>query len=135
MCETNTDYENENNEKVTPEDYIKQFNPEIQNIFYNTYGRDLESMPQNLPQTNLSLDRFLDRLLKLNNVNNQRILLMRFGYATGSAMTLQEVAEALSIPRERVRQVESMFLRRFVTHTRRKKIIDYYKDTQGGNYD
>ena len=135
MCEINAAFENEIIEKVTLEDYIKQFDPEIQNILYNTYGSSLEAMLQNMPQTNLSPDRFLERLLKMDNVRNQRIILMRFGFVTGSAMTLQEVAEALDIPRERVRQVESMFLRRAGSHARRKKIIDYYKDTQGGNYD
>lgn len=72
------------------------------------------------------MERFLKGLLNLNNVRSQKIILMRLGIVTGSTMTLQEVAEDLGIARERVRQIESMFLRRFRSHARRKKLNQYY---------
>ena len=126
MRETNIDFENEIIEKATLEEHIKQFDPEIQNIFYAAYGKTLEAMPRNLLQSNLSMDRFLEGLLNLNNVKSQKIILMRFGFVTGSVMTLQEVAEALGITRERVRQIESMFMGRFRSHARHKKLNEYY---------
>lgn len=123
MSELSTDLENEISEKITLEEYIRQFDPEIRNIFYDAYGRSLEAMPRNLLQSNLSMDRFLEGLRNLNNVRSQKIILMRFGFVTGSTMTLQEVAEALGITRERVRQIESMYIRRFISHARRAKSI------------
>lgn len=128
MSEISTDFENKIIEKITLEGYIKQFDPEIQNIFHNVYGRSLEAMPQNLLQSNLSVDRFMEGLLSLNGARSQKIILMRLGFVTGKPMTLQEVAEALGIKRERVRQIESMFMRRFRSHVRRRKLIDYYQD-------
>lgn len=126
MSEINVDFENEIIEKVTLQEYIRQFDSEIRKIFYNAYGKSLESIPQNLLQSNLSMDRFLEGLLKLNNVRSQKIILMRFGFVTGSPMALEEVAEALGITRERVRQIESMFIGRFRSHARRKKLNEYY---------
>ncbi len=126
MREINMDFENEIIEKVTLEEHIRKFDPEIQNIFYDAYGKSLEAMPRNLLQSNLSMDRFWEGLLKLNNVRSQKIILMRFGFVTGSVMSLQEVAEALGITRERVRQIESMFMGRFRHHARRKKLSEYY---------
>lgn len=128
MSEISTDFENEIIEKIMLEEYIKKFAPEIRNVFYDVYGRTLEAMPQNLLQSSLAMERFVEGLLNLNNVRSQKIILMRLGFVTGSTMTLQEVAEALDITRERVRQIESMFMRRFRSHVRRKKLIDYYQD-------
>lgn len=135
MSEISVDFESEIIEKITLEGYIKQFDPEIQDIFKNVYGRSLEAMSQNLLQSNLSMDRFLEGLLSLNSVRSQKIILMRLGFVTGKPMTLQEVAEVLGITRERIRQIEIMFMRKFRSHVRRKKLIDYYSDGNGGNYD
>lgn len=79
MSEINADFENKIIERVTLEEYIKKFDSEIQNIFYDTYGRSLEAMPQNLLQSNLSMNRFLEGLLNLNNVRSQKIILMGLG--------------------------------------------------------
>ena len=128
MHEISTDFENEIIEKITLEGYIKQFDPEIQDIFHNAYGKSLEAMPQNLLQSNLSMDRFLEGLLSLNSTRSQKIILMRFGFVNGKLMTLQEVADVLGITRERIRQIESMFMRRFYSRMRRKKLIDHYQD-------
>lgn len=127
MSEINSDFENEIIEKITLEEYIKQFDPEIRNIFYDAYGRSLEAMPQKLLQSNMSMDRLLEGLLKVNNVKSQKIILMRFGFVTGSTMTIEEVATELGITRERVRLIESNFIRRLGPHARRKRSIsDFY---------
>lgn len=129
MSEISTDFGNEIIEKITLEEYIKQFDSEIQDIFHNVYGRSLEAMPQNLLQSNLSMDRFLDGLLSLSSTRSRKIILMRLGFVTGKPMTLQEVTEALDLTREQVRQIESMFMRRFHSHVRRrKKIIHFYQN-------
>lgn len=125
---SDTNIENEIIEKVMLEGYIKHFDPEIQKIFYHACGSSLDTMPQNLQQSNLSMDRLLEGLLSLNNVKSQKIILMRLGFVTGSTMTLQEVAEELGITRERVRQIESMYMRRFPSRARRKKIREFYTD-------
>lgn len=127
MSEINANFEDEMIERLTLEEYIEKFDPEIRNIFYNAYGKSLEAIPQNLLQSNLSMDRFFEGLLKMNNVRSQKIILMRFGFVTGSPMALEEVAEELGITRERVRQIESMFMGRFRSHARRRKpISDFY---------
>ena len=126
MSEVNADFEDEIIEKVILEEDILKFDPEIRNIFYDAYGRSLDAIPRKLLQSNLSMDRFLEGLLSLNNVRSQKIILMRFGFATGSPMALEEVAEELGITRERVRQIESMFMRRFRSHARHKKLSEYY---------
>lgn len=128
MPEINSDIENKIIEKITLEEYIKQFDPEIRDIFYGAYGRSFETLPQNLLQANLPMERFLKGLLNLNNVRSQKIILMRLGFVTGSTMTLEGVAEVLGITRERVRQIESMFLRRLRSHSLRKKLSVYYND-------
>ena len=135
MSEISTDFENEIIEKITLEGYIKQFDPEIQAIFHNVYGKSLEAMPQDLLQSNLSMDRFLEGLLSMNSTRSQKMILMRLGFVTGKPMTLQEVAEVLGITRERIRQIESTFMRRFCSHVRRKKLIEYYSGWNGGNHD
>lgn len=134
MSEVNADFENEIIEKVILEEYILKFDPEIRSIFYDAYGSSLEAIPRKLLQSNLSMDRFLEGLLSLNNVRSQKIILMRFGFVTGSPMTLEEVAEELGITRERVRQIGSLFMRRFRSHVHHKKLDEYY-NKYGGSYD
>lgn len=53
----------------------------------------------------------LELLLKLKDVKSQKIILMRYGIATGLPMTPEEVANEFEMTRERVRQIESEFLR------------------------
>ena len=121
------DPENEIIGRITLETYISDFDPEIQNIFFNAYGKNLESMPEALLQTNVSMELFLESLLKLTNTKAQMLILMRLGFVSGTPMTIQETAEKLEITRERVRQIESSFLRRLRPHRRYKnRIADFY---------
>lgn len=121
------DPENEIIGRITLETYISDFDPEIQNIFFNAYGKNLESMPEALLQTNISMELFLESLLKLTNTKAQMLILMRLGFVSGTPMTIQETAEELNITRERVRQIESSFLRRLRPRIRcKKRIPDFY---------
>ena len=114
--------------KVSIKEYIHKFNPEIQVIFFNSYGKDLEAIPKEFLHSDFRTEYMLEQLLKLGSTRSQKIILMRFGIVTGTLMTLEEVANELEITRERVRQIESMFIRRCRPHIRRKKLIDYLND-------
>lgn len=114
-------------EKITLEGYISQFDPNIQTVFFDVYGKKLEAISLDLLPSNLSLERFLKCLLMLKDVESQMLVLMRLGFVSGTPMTLQEVGEMLGITRERVRQIESKFIRLVRPPKRRaKRIRDFY---------
>ncbi len=125
MCGEQFNLEDEIIEKVDLQEYIKKFDPEIQNILYSAYGKNMEAMPKEVSHPHMKMEMLLQQLLKLNNVKSQKIILMRFGIATGQAMTLEEVANEFGMTRERVRMIESRFLRRPCLH---RKLIDYLND-------
>ena len=54
------------------------------------------------------------------------ILRRRVGLADGRCHTLEEVAEEFGITRERVRQIENRYLRKYIRPIRRKMIRDFY---------
>ena len=54
------------------------------------------------------------------------ILRMRFGLADGRTHTLEEVAQAFGVTRERIRMVENKTIRRHRGHIHRKRIRDFY---------
>ena len=112
-------------ERISVQKLVKKFQPEIQEILYNAYGANLESLPERL-NSKTEMEDMLELLLKLKDVKSQKIILMRYGIATGSPMTLAEVANEFDMTRERVRQIESKFLR--LVHCplrRRKQLVDY----------
>lgn len=114
-------------EKITLEGYISQFDPNIQTVIFDVYGKKLEAISRELLPSNLSMERFLACLLTLNDVKSQMLILMRLGFVSGTPMTLQEVGETLGITRERVRQIESKFIRGLRPSKRRNKHIrDFY---------
>lgn len=114
-------------EKITLEGYISQFDPNIQTVFFDVYGKKLEAISLDLLPSNLTLERFLKCLLMLKDVESQMLVLMRLGFVSGTPMTLQEVGEMLGITRERVRQIESKFIRLVRLPKRRaKRIRDFY---------
>ena len=112
MADINEKFEEQIMNKLIIEEYIKQFAPEIQEIFYLLYGEQLEAVPEYLLHNVERAEKFFEVLLTVRNPKHQKIILMRFGFVTGSPMTLQEVAEEVGMRRERVRQIESVFLRR-----------------------
>jgi len=114
--------------KLSIREYINKFDPEIQAIFHNSYGKNLEAFPKELLSPGSRTEYILEQLLKLGTIRSQKLILMRMGIVTGTPMTLEEVANELEITRERVRQIESMFFRRCRPHIRRKKLIDYLND-------
>lgn len=72
-------------------------------------------------------ERFFESLNMMDNAEQQKLILMRLGFVSGEPMMLQEVAEELGITRERVRQIENKFMRRFRRPKRlAKPIRDFY---------
>lgn len=114
-------------EKVGVDQLVKQFQPEIRDILYLAYGTKLEALPERL-NNEIGMESLLETLLKLNDPRMQRMILMRFGIETGSPMTLEEVAERFGVTRERVRQVESKFLRLGHRPLRRRKSLADFLD-------
>lgn len=121
------DPENEIIEKMTLQEYISRLDPEIQNIFYNAYGKTLESFPKELLQSEQVTERFFESLNMMDNAEQQKLILMRFGVVSGTPMLIHEVAEELRITREYVRRIEYKFIRRFRRSKRlTKPIRDFY---------
>lgn len=115
-------------ERISVQELVKKFQPEIQEILYNSYGAKLESLPERL-NSKTEMEDMLELLLELKDVKSQKIILMRYGIATGLLMSLEEVANEFDMTRERVRQIESKFLR--LAHRplrRRKQLVDYLNE-------
>ena len=55
------------------------------------------------------------------------ILRMRFGLTDGRTHTLEEVAQAFGVTRERIRMVENKTIRRHRGRLYRKRIRDFYQ--------
>ena len=125
MADMNEKFEEEIMNKLVVEEYIKQFDAEIQEIFYHLYGVHLEGIPEELLHNVERAEKFFERLLTLHNTKYQKIILMRFGFLTGSPMTVQEVADEFGITRERVMQIDSLFLRRKKCFGRTAKLEKY----------
>ena len=67
-------------------------------------------------------------LLKALDILNERekeVLLLRFGFYDGEPWTLEEIGEKYNITRERVRQIESIALKK-LNNTKRAKIFEEY---------
>ena len=111
--------------KLSIEKYIKEFAPEIQQILYKSYGKNLEALPKEFLNSGDGTEKVLEQLLKLGNTTSQKIILMRFGIMTGTPMTLEEVAKELGMTRERVRQIESKFLRLHSGYKKKIKLEKY----------
>ena len=107
--------------EIDIEEYIKQFDAEIQKILYDAYGENLAAIPKAV----------LMMLWEINNTKFQKRILMRLGIVTGTPMTLEEVAKELNITKARVRDLEARVLRKFHYHhhfKRRGKILRDFED-------
>jgi RNA polymerase primary sigma factor len=54
----------------------------------------------------------VEQVLKLLSPREEKVLRMRFGVGGDSPLTLEEIGQALGLSRERIRQIESIALRR-----------------------
>ena len=68
-------------------------------------------------------ERIKKMLQACRNDRERQLLAFRFGLEDGVPKTLQETADKFGISRERARQIESMAIRRCVSHIRRRKSL------------
>lgn len=108
------------------EQCVNKMEPEIQQIFYRTYGENLE---KNVPFNNYSVKRMLQSICKKQNLTTQekKVVLMRFGIVTGIPITLQEVADNMGMTREKARLIEIKALRPPCVFSGRKKLMECLK--------
>ena len=100
-------------EKLDLQKHLTQFDPEIQEMLQEAYGPDLEALPED--EALCARGRMEDlfrALLSLKNVRDQKLILMRFGIVTGTGCTIEELTKIFNMSRDRVRHIESGFLRR-----------------------
>ena len=128
MSEMNRNFEDSIITKTRIEEMVREFDPEIQKIFYDSYGTNLEAIPSELFSSGFRTEDALANLQRLDRVYQQKMILMRYGIVTGTPMTLEEVANEFGVTRERVRQVECRFFMRLRQIIRRKKLADFLDD-------
>ncbi len=64
-------------------------------------------------------------LRKALNQREKQIIALRFGFATGDSMTLEQVGKNLNLTRERVRQIESKALKKMRGNPRLQFMRDF----------
>lgn len=100
-------------------------------------GQDGESQLSDFIEDKSSLnvkgeiDKFFKKeeihaLLKNLSERERQVLDMRFGVSSGSPQTLADIAEELSISRERVRQIEEKALKKLRKFVTEQEADDYY---------
>lgn len=62
------------------------------------------------------------------NAKQQKVIIMRYGLATGEPQTLEEIGNKLGLTRERIRQIEKEALRILKFPFIREKLTDYLED-------
>ena len=68
--------------------------------------------PEEITIANCRKDELITIMTKYLPVRERDVLLMRYGFASESPMTLQEIGDYYKITRERARQIEARALRR-----------------------
>lgn len=66
-----------------------------------------------------------ETLSKILNQREKQIIALRFGFATGDSMTLEQVGKNLNLTRERVRQIESKALNKMRGNPRLQFLKDF----------
>lgn len=110
--------------RIDFQNFIKRLDPEIQQIFYNAYGKQLEKMPTIYLLNDRFLRKvndFLEIIDQVCSVPEQKVLLMRYGIITGRQMTIQEIADRIGVCPIILRLIEIRVSRRLST----KKILEY----------
>ena len=95
------------------EDY--SFGDFVEDVFQET--------PAECAQRTMVRECIQQVLLELTE-NERQVLLMRYGLADGTPLTLGEIAEVMGITRERVRQVEQHGLRKLKNPAKAKRLLE-----------
>jgi len=70
-------------------------------------------------------ERRKETLSKILDQREKQIIALRFGFATGDSMTLEQVGKNLNLTRERVRQIESKALKKMRGNPRLQFMRDF----------
>jgi len=70
-------------------------------------------------------ERRKETLSKILDQREKQIIALRFGFATGDSMTLEQVGKNLNLTRERVRQLESKALKKMRGNPRLQFMRDF----------
>jgi RNA polymerase primary sigma factor len=81
-----------------------------------------------LPRLELMTEEELERLRVLLNRRERQVIEMRFGLRDGRPHTLEEVAQAFGVSRERVRRIEAKALRKLRHPIRSRNLRDYLNE-------
>jgi len=73
----------------------------------------------------MNLKEKIEETLQTLTLREQRIIRLRFGIGENSDHTLEEVGKALSITRERVRQIESRALKKLKWDDRTRRLMEF----------
>jgi RNA polymerase primary sigma factor len=85
-----------------------------------------ENLPGPMDATSMHMLREqLQSILDELGVREREVLEMRFGLKNGRPHTLEEVGQAFSVTRERIRQIESKALRKLRHPGRSRKLRDF----------
>jgi len=89
------------------------------NGIVNTINLDTINRQQTLKEKKKEM------LGKILNQREKQIIALRFGFATGDSMTLEQVGKNLNLTRERVRQIESKALKKMRGNPRLQFMKDF----------
>lgn len=67
----------------------------------------------------------IDQMLQGLNPREREVIILRFGLESGHPMTLEEVGKRFKVTRERIRQIETVALRKLRNPSRSRKIRDF----------
>jgi len=70
-------------------------------------------------------DKRADMLGKILTSREKQVISLRYGFATGDSLTLEQVGKNMDLTRERIRQIEAKALNKLRGHPRLKFLQDY----------
>jgi RNA polymerase primary sigma factor len=79
---------------------------------------------------NVNVQERTAHVLRTLNPREEKIIRMRFGMEDGSEHTLEEVGQAFSVTRERIRQIEAKALRKLRHPSRSRELKSFLDDVR-----
>ena len=105
--------------------YLEEVSQEIKQMFCQNYGEDVAAILCNDIEKKRQIEQTLFMLTKLTS-QEQKVMVLRFGFFSGESMTLDEVAEEFGVTRERIRQIEAKAVKSLHPHCSRNKKLEEY---------
>lgn len=103
--------------------YVSGLDKEVQQMFRQYYGEDIVTTLANNKVKVSNLENCLEGICRMK-AREQKMMVLRFGFASDHPMRLEEVAKLFGVTRERVRQIEGKVFRvHHIEH--RKRLVDF----------